>query len=94
MKKMEIIAIRKKLMDLEGRASNIWIPGTLEREKPRSGTEVVKDRNQKNSSVMNKEHTLFQGNLVQNPPLRGIPLVKLLNLKEFFTHQVDKTSCL
>lgn len=56
MKKMEIIAIRKKLMDLEGRTSNIWIPGTLEREKPRSGTEVVKDRSQKNSFVMNKEH--------------------------------------
>lgn len=51
-------ATRKKEADGVGRqaASNIWTPGMLEREKPPSGTEGVKDRNPKNSSAVKQEH--------------------------------------
>ena len=69
-------------------ASSVWIPGMPEREKPKNGAEeVVEDRNQKNSSVMKKEHVPVQGKLHQE----AVPLRDFRTLRNS-SHEVEKTS--
>lgn len=55
MNKVETATVSKKRMDMTGREHPTQIPGIPGREKPRNGTEVVKDTNKRNFSAMKKD---------------------------------------